>query len=108
MRENGHPAVEMLHVAGGHVHNPHLVELYADVTGHKVRVPATPDAVLLGTAMAACVAGGLHGSLREAAIAMDQGGAVRQPNAEAAIHYDRDYRRFMAMQRHRAELDAIT
>ena len=108
MRENGHPAVEMLHVAGGHVHNPHLVELYADVTGHKVRVPATPDAVLLGTAMAACVAGGLHGSLREAAIAMDQGGTVRQPNAEAAIHYDRDYRRFMAMQRHRAELDAIT
>lgn len=108
MHQNGYPDVEMLHVTGGHVHNPHLVELYADVTGHPVRVPATPDAVLLGTAMAASVAGGLHASLAVAASAMDQGGSVRQPNSAARTHYDRDYRRFLAMQRHRAELDAIT
>jgi FGGY-family pentulose kinase len=108
MQANGYPDVDMLHVAGGHVHNPHLVELYADVTGHKVRVPATPDAVLLGTAMAASVAGELHASLSSAASAMDQGGTIRQPKAEARTHYDRDYRRFLAMQRHRAELDAIT
>ena len=33
-------AVALLHVAGGHALNPHLVELYADVTGYPV-----PDAI---------------------------------------------------------------
>jgi FGGY-family pentulose kinase len=99
---------DMLHVAGGHVQNPLLVELYADITGYPVRVPAAPDAVLSGTAMAAAVACGFYADLAEAGLAMDQGGEIRRPNEAARAAYDRDFRRFLAMYRHRAELEAIT
>lgn len=98
---------ETLHVTGGHVQNPLLVELYADVTGCKVVVPKTRDAVLLGTAMAAAVAGGVHATLQVAAGAMDQGQAERHADPTRAKDYDRDYRRFLAMVRHREELRAL-
>ncbi|MCO5732434.1 FGGY-family carbohydrate kinase [Rhizobium sp. SSA_523] len=103
MIATGHP-VETLHLAGGHVQNSHLVELYADATGFKIRVPAAPDAVLLGTAMAAAAAAGCFTTLADAASAMDQGSRLMLPNPAARRIYDRDYARFRAMQRHRAEL----
>ena len=95
---------ETLHVTGGHVNNPLLIELYADVTACRVVIPETRDAVLLGTAMAAAVAGGVHGSLFEAGQAMDGGGTERLPDVARAERYGRDYRRFLAMVRHRDEL----
>lgn len=98
---------EILHVTGGHVNNPLLIELYADVTGCKVVIPETRDAVLLGTAMAAAVAGGVHGSLFDAGQAMDGGGTERLPNPARMEQYGRDYRRFLAMVRHREELRGI-
>ena len=98
---------ETLHVTGGHVNNPLLVELYADVTGRKVVVPETRDAVLLGTAMAAAVAGGLHGSLVEAGQAMAGGETEVAPDVTRRADYDRDYRRFLAMIRHRDELKRL-
>ena len=98
---------ETLHLTGGHVHNPLLVELYADVTGCTVVIPQTEDAVLLGTAMTAAAAGGIYGSVAAAGEGMAARGRERQPDAEAAKLYERDYRRFLAMIRHRAELQAI-
>jgi hypothetical protein len=98
---------ETLHLTGGHVHNPLLVELYADVTGCTVVIPQTEDAVLLGTAMTAAAAGGLYDSVAAAGEGMAAHGQERQPDAEAAKLYERDYRRFLAMIRHRAELQAI-
>jgi FGGY-family pentulose kinase len=98
---------ETLHVTGGHVQNPLLLELYADVTACRVVIPQTRDAVLLGTAMAAAVAGGLHDSLPVAGQAMADGGTERHPDPARAEAYDRDYRRFLAMLRHRDELKAI-
>jgi FGGY-family pentulose kinase len=95
---------ETLHVTGGHVNNPLLIELYADVTGRKVVIPQTSDAVLLGTAMTAAVAGGLHGSLFEAGTAMDAGGEERLPDPSRKAGYDRDYRVFLTMIKHREEL----
>ncbi len=97
---------ETLHVTGGHVNNPLLVELYADVTGCKVVIPHNRDAVLLGTAMAAAVAGGLHGSLLDAGHAMNSGGSERLPSTGRDL-YERDYRRFLAMIRHREELRSL-
>ncbi|WP_137133423.1 FGGY-family carbohydrate kinase [Rhizobium sp. FKY42] len=98
---------DMLHAGGGHVHNPLLVELYADVTGRSVRIPKVPDAVLLGSAMAASVAAGFSASMAEAGRAMDQGGTVRECDPQRKGFYDRDFKRFMAMHRHRSELEAI-
>ena len=95
---------ETLHVTGGHVNNPLLVELYADVTGCRVVVPQTSDAVLLGTAMTAAVAGGLHSSLFAAGSAMQAGGTEYLPDPARKAAYDRDYRRFLTMVRHREEL----
>lgn len=106
MQESGYP-VATLHAAGGHVLNPLLVELYADVTGLPVRIPAARDAVLLGTAMAAATGAAIHPDLRTAATVMDQGGVILTPHPDARTSYDRDYRRFLMMQRHRAELGAI-
>ena len=98
---------EAVHVTGGHVNNPLLLELYADVTGCKVVVPDNRDAVLLGTAMAAAAAGGVYPNLSEAGQAMGGSGTERLPNPARSKQFDRDYRRFLAMIRHRDELRSI-
>ena len=99
---------ETLHVTGGHVHNPLLLELYADVTRCQVVVPETQDAVLLGTAMTAAVAGGIHAGLAAAGQAMAARALARHADLGTSRSYDRDYRRFLAMVRHRAELLSIS
>ncbi|MGY5800308.1 FGGY-family carbohydrate kinase [Rhizobium sp. LEGMi12c] len=106
MRDYGY-VPDTLHVAGGHVKNSVLMELYSDVTGCKVVIPKMNETVLLGTAIAASVSCGLHESLGAAGAAMYPGGHERLPNAGKKELYDRDYRRFLAMYRHRAELDAM-
>jgi FGGY-family pentulose kinase len=102
----GYP-LDTLHVAGGHVRNPLLMELYRDVTGCRVVVPETNDAVLLGTAMVAAVAGGFYPDLPAAGAGMYPGGIELLPDAGRRAFYDRDYRRFLTLYRHRAELEAI-
>lgn len=99
--------VETLNVTGGHVHNPLLMELYADVTGRRIVMPKTADAVLLGTAMTAAAAGGVHADLFAAGNAMYPGGEERVANPASGKRYERDYQRFLAMYRHRAELEHI-
>lgn len=98
---------EVINAGGGHLNNPLLVELYADATGRDVRLPKAADAVLLGSAIAASVAAGLHPHMAAAGAAMDQGGSLRKPDRARQALYDRDYRRYLAMYRHRAELEAI-
>ena len=83
------------------------MELYADATRCRTVEPAAPDAVLLGTAMVAAAGCGLHPTLAAAGAAMQQGGTVREPDAASAARYERDWRVFLAMQRHRAELEGI-
>ncbi|HTO34551.1 MAG TPA: FGGY-family carbohydrate kinase [Pararhizobium sp.] len=99
--------LDTLHITGGHVRNPLLMELYSDVTGCTVVVPETNDAVLLGTAMVASVAGGLYPDLRVAGPTMSPGGHERHPNPDMRATYDRDYRKFLSLYRHRAEIEAL-
>ncbi len=99
--------VETLHVAGGHIHNPLLMELYADITGKRIIVPGTTDAVLLGTAMTAASAGGIHEGLVAAGSAMYSGYRELTANPARRGAYERDYQRFLAMYRHREELDRL-
>ena len=100
-------AIETLHVSGGHTKNPLLMELYADATGCKVIEPAAEDAVLLGTAMVAATAAGAFPSLADAASAMQRGGRLREPDLKSAARVARDYKAFLAMHRHRRELDGV-
>jgi FGGY-family pentulose kinase len=100
--------IDTLHLTGGHVKNPLLVELYADATGCRLVVPETEDAVLLGTAMVAATAAGLHGDLPAAAAAMAPEGRERLPDPAAAARFDRDYRVFLLMHEQRRALERVT
>jgi FGGY-family pentulose kinase len=101
-------AIDCLHVAGGHTRNPLLMELYADVTGCTVTAPREDtDAVLLGTAMVAAAAAGLHPDLSAAAAAMAQPGRTRRPDPAMRDGYARRYRAFLSMHQHRRTLDEL-
>ena len=107
LNERGY-VIDTLHVTGGHTKNALLMELYADATGCTVVEPApATDAVLLGTAMVAAAAAGLHPDLPSACAAMSQGGRTRLPNEAARARFDHDYRVFLEMHRQREALDAI-
>lgn len=99
--------IDTLHVTGGHSRNPLLMELYADATGCIVLEPEAEDAVLLGTAMTAASAAGLHDDLPAACAAMHRGGVERRPNPVAKERFDRDYRTFLKMHEQRRELDRL-
>ncbi|MCP8894100.1 FGGY-family carbohydrate kinase [Shinella daejeonensis] len=100
-------APEALHLTGGHLRNPLLTELYRDVTGRPLVVTHEGDGMLLGTAMTAAVAGGLYSDLAAAGAAMYPGGRTLFPDPGRKAGYDRDYRRFLTLHRHRRELEAI-
>jgi FGGY-family pentulose kinase len=99
--------IDTLHVTGGHLKNPLLMELYADAACCTVIEPATEDAMLLGTAMAAAAAAGLHASLTAAAMAMQQGGRERAPDPSARGRFDMDYRIFLEMHAQRRAIDSL-
>ena len=99
--------IDHLHVAGGHTKNPLLMALYADTTGCKVVTPAEDDVVLLGTAIVAARAAGLHPDLGSAAAAMAKEGAVIEPDASRRAAFDRDYRIFLTMHDQRRALDRL-
>jgi FGGY-family pentulose kinase len=101
-------AIDRLHVAGGHTRNPLLMELYADTTGCTVVAPPeNTDAVLLGTAMVAAAAAGMHEDLGTAASAMAQPGTTRHPDTSRRETYDRRYRAFLEMHEQRRALDRL-
>jgi FGGY-family pentulose kinase len=104
LNERGY-GIDTLHVTGGHLKNPLLMELYADAAGCTVIEPKAEDAVLLGTGMVAATAAGLFPSLADAATAMQQGGHARAPDRAARERFDRDYRIFLQMHEHRRQLD---
>ncbi|WP_340119487.1 FGGY-family carbohydrate kinase [Pelagibius sp. 7325] len=99
--------IDTLHVTGGHLKNPLLMELYADAAGCKVIEPAAEDAVLLGSGMVAATAAGFYPSLVAAAGGMQQGGRERRPNPAARPRFDRDYAVFLKMHEQRRELDDL-
>ncbi|MHA6297276.1 FGGY-family carbohydrate kinase [Devosia sp. CAU 1758] len=100
-------SIDTLHITGGHTRNPLLMELYADATGCTVVQPSTPDATLLGMAMVAANAAGLHPSLDQACLAMQQGGTSRASDPAARPQFDRDYAIFLEMLRQRQAIDAL-
>ncbi|MGV3551313.1 FGGY-family carbohydrate kinase [Rhizobium sp.] len=99
--------IATLNLGGGHARNGLLARLYADATRRQVAISAGEEAMLLGTAMAAATAAGLHGSLQEACRAMSRPATLIQPDEIRAEALDRDYRIFLRMQAHRRELDGL-
>ncbi len=91
------PNFESVIMAGGHTRNPLLLELYRDVIGMPLRTMPGVDAVLLGTAMNAAVAAGLHQTIDVACAKMEQ--PTRLQTAETKSHkwIERDFRIFREM-----------
>jgi FGGY-family pentulose kinase/HAD superfamily hydrolase (TIGR01509 family) len=96
-----------LRVTGGHVHNPLLMELYADVTDALLLEPNSIDATLLGTAMAAAVAADLYPDLATASSAMAAKTIEHKPRPEGHPRFDLDYGIFREMLRQRQEIDRL-
>lgn len=100
-------AIDTLHVTGGHVRNPLLMELYADATGCTVHELPDTDAMLLGGAMAAATAAGRFASLAEAGTAMTPQSVSRAAERGRRERYDRDYAVFLKMHAHRREIEGL-
>lgn len=101
-------SIDTLHVAGGHTRNPLLMEIYADAVGCAVTEPSPDDdAVLLGTGMLAAAAAGFHPDLASVCAAMHRPGRACIRNDQARKRFDRDYRIFREMHRHRRALDLV-
>jgi FGGY-family pentulose kinase len=100
-------AIGTIHLGGGHARNGLLARLYADATRRQVAISAGEEAMLLGTAMAAASAAGLHPSLEASCKAMARPATIIAPNEIRAQALDRDYRIFLKMQAHRRELETI-
>jgi ribulose kinase len=97
----------VLHLAGGHTRSPLLIDLYATATGCPVITRDRADMVLLGTAMAAATACGLHPDLAAAARSMAQPGTEHLPDPAGAAAIVRDEAALRALRRHRSELAAL-
>jgi FGGY-family pentulose kinase len=100
-------AIRHLHLTGGHIANAQLVRLYADATGCVVELPEEEDSVLLGTAIVAAAAAGLHDSLATVAKAMARAGRSVVPSARTRGHFDGAYRKFLLMHEHQRALRSV-
>ena len=99
--------IRTLHLGGGHARNGLLARLYADATRRQVAISAGEEAMLLGTAMTAATAAGLHASLEAASKAMARPSTLIAPNEIHSRALDHDYRIFLRMQEHRRELATL-
>ncbi|TPW32291.1 ribulokinase [Martelella alba] len=100
-------ATDTLFLAGGHARNPLLREIYPDVTGRKLVLAREKDAVLLGSAINAASAAGLHPGLKAAAAAMQASEMTVTPDPVRSRLYERDMQRLLILQACQAQLRTI-
>ncbi|MHA6692960.1 FGGY-family carbohydrate kinase [Devosia sp. A449] len=92
-------AISTIVASGGAARSALVCQLLADATGVAVAVPATPEPVLLGSAMLATVAAKRHGSVREAMQAMSGPATLFRPaDAQGAALHRQRYRAFEILQ----------
>lgn len=89
-----------VHLTGGAGRNRRWAQLFADVLGCPVSIPAIAETGALGAAMCAAAAAGVHLSLAAAAAAMKRPAAVHYPDSSRASRLGSayaDYRRYVSM-----------
>jgi ribulose kinase len=101
-------AIDSVMLSGGHLRNPLLVRLYRDALGAEAIVSETPEPVLLGTAMVASVAAGLHRDLFAALEAMAPAERPLAKDREWAQAHDAAYRIYLKLFAARNEIEAET
>lgn len=93
-----------LYLTGGHARSPLLVRIYADATGCQVLLPREADGVLLGGAVLAATAAGLHAGVQAAGQAMVHTSDRIVPDPRAKDIHCRGYAAYRRMLEQRAEL----
>lgn len=83
-------------ISGGAGQSPLVQQIIADATGLAVAASSSPEPVLLGSAILAAVAAGVHADVGTAMSAMSELGDVRQPDPVTAEWHAK---RFVAFQR---------
>lgn len=83
-------AIDEIIACGGATMSDLWMQIHADVTGKPITIPEEQQAVSLGSAIAATVAAGIHGSIELAAEAMVRTKRVFEPNSAANVIY-REY-----------------
>lgn len=104
MNRHGY-ALDRVCLTGGHRHNPLLVRLYADALPGTLVLPSHPEAVLLGTAMVAATAAGLHPDLLAAQEAMAWPEATVPARPRWAAAHDAAYAAYLSLFDARAAVD---
>ena len=101
-------AIETIVVSGGAARSALLRRILADATGLTVALPATPEPVLLGSAMLGGVAGGAYPDLHAAAAEMCRISEEISPaGGTIADFHDRKFAAFEALQRTEREVRLI-
>ena len=104
MNRHGY-ALDRVCLTGGHRHNPLLVRLYADALPAVLVLGAHPEPVLLGTAMVAATAAGLHPDLLAAQEAMAWPEATVPARPAWAAAHDAAYAAYLRLFDARAAVD---
>ncbi len=99
-------AIDRVCLAGGHQRNPLMVRLYRDALGAELVVSDTPEPVLLGAAMVAAVAAGVHADLFEALDAMAPPASVQRADPAYAAANEAAYRAYLKLFALRNEIEA--
>ena len=90
---------------GGGAKSPIWCQLYADITGLPVRIPAEKEAACLGAAMIAAVADGKYADFAEASKELVSFSKEYTPNP--CEHFERKYRRFCRLYEAALEINNI-
>ena len=98
-------ALSNIIATGGGAKSPIWCQLYADITGLPVRIPAEKEAACLGAAMIAAVADGKYESFAAATEALVSFSTEYTPNPSE--HYARKYRRFCKLYDAALEINKI-
>ena len=91
--------IDTILVTGGGTKNPLWLREHADATGATLLLPAQSEAVLLGAAMLAASAAGLHPDLLAAMQAMSEIGQSVEPRAPWKAYHDAKFEIFREMYR---------
>jgi ribulose kinase len=89
--------IRRIHLSGGHLKNRLFIQENADVTGCKIILPKEPEAVLLGSAIIAAVAGGEFPDVLQGMKSMSHAAKVIEPNPSTTPFHDAKYEIFKEM-----------
>jgi FGGY-family pentulose kinase len=89
--------IRKIHFSGGHLKNKLFIQEHADITGCDILIPKETEAVLLGAAILAAVAGGEYPNIPQAMRSMCRTAKVIHPDPSIFLFHEAKYSVFKEM-----------